>query len=324
MTNPLGDVSLTARIAGLTYDLNSEAIRLLDYDLGLATATRLSQRTPGQQGDTDLGFRLAPRFLNLYWIMAAATNTDYRANRKTMLEVFQPRDNDAVVLTFDFGGGLLRNVDVNLDGPLLFSQRVEWIEHCSGVFKAADPRLYHPDIKTVLFNLAGTGSATQGWEIPWEIPWEIGTDTLNATANILYAPTLEGDSGSRLGAVEYPVIRIFGPVENPVITNETTGDVIALTDEGGLVLADETEWVEIDLADPPRRDAKTILDQDGNSAAHYLTPESDFFSWHLAPAGERLPAGNYGDGVNVIRVVGANVTAVTRVVMNYYDRYVGV
>ncbi|MCB9135153.1 MAG: hypothetical protein H6636_06990 [Anaerolineales bacterium] len=318
----LGDAMLSARVAGMDYDLNSEAIRLLDYDLGLVSAARLAQRTPGQVGDTDVGYILAPRYLNLYWSLVGATGSAYRENRGTMMEVWQPRDNDPVVLTFDFGDQV-RVIEVNIDGPLLFSERVEWVERCSGVFKASDPRLYDPEIRTVIFNLAGAGGSTSGWEIPWEIPWEIGTDTLNATANLLYAPALDG-SGSRLGTVEYPVIRIFGPIENPVITNETTGEIIALTDEGGLVLADETEWVEIDLANPPRRDAKTILNQDGNSAAQYLTPESDFFSWHLAPAGEKLPAGNYADGYNLIRVTGENVTRVTRVVMNYYDRYIGV
>lgn len=319
----LGDVLLTASVGGLTYDLNETRLRLLDYDLGPAANARLSQRPPGQVGDTDLGFVAAPRFMHLFWAIAGGDLAGYRAMRGRMMEVWKARDNDPVLLTFDWGI-FQRACYANLDGPLLFSDRLEAVERVSGVFKANDPRLFDPTIRTAIFNLAGAGGSTSGWEIPWEIPWEIGTDTLNASVTILYAPDETGLAGSRLGAVEFPVIRIYGPITNPVVTNETTGEVLDLSDGGGLTLADESEWVELDLANPPRRDAKTVLDQDGASASHYLTPESDLFSWHLAPAGEKLPAGNYADGMNTIRVTGEDVTAVTRVVMNYYDRYVGV
>jgi hypothetical protein len=207
---------------------------------------------------------------------------------------------------------------VNLDGELLWKDRVQWIEKVSGVFKASDPRLYDPAIHTVLFSLEAGGVAPTGWPIDWPIPWAIGTDVLNMAVNILYA------GGSRLGAPEYPVLHIFGPIDSPIITNETTGEIIDLSDNGGLSLADPTEWICIDLANPPRRDAKTILDQDGNSAEEFLTTASDFATFHLAPAGERLPAGNYCTGTNVIRVYGTGVTSETLVTMLYFDRFLGI
>ncbi len=308
---------LIATVAELSYDLNDgDEVRLLDYDLGLAPIRRLNQRFPAQSGDTDLGFVIEPRFLDLFWAIHGSGLSNYLAIRERLMTVFLGRDNDAVQLVFDFDG-LQRAVDVNLEGELLWSDRIEWVEKASGTFKASDPRLYDPAIKTVQFSLESGGVAPTGWPIAWPIPWPIGSDVLNMAVDIVYA------GASRLGAPEYPVIRIFGPIDSPVITNETTGEIIDLSDNGGLSLADPTEWVEIDLANPPRRDAKTILDQDGNSAEEYLTTASDFATWHLAPAGERLPAGNYCTGTNTVRIYGTGVTSETLATINYYDRYLG-
>jgi hypothetical protein len=264
-----------------------------------------------------MGFRFDPRYLDLFWAIRGSDSADYWAIRERMMTVFQSRDNDAVQLIFDLDG-IQRAVDVNLDGELLWRDRMQWIEKVSGVFKASDPRLYDPDMHTVLFSLEAGGVPPTGWPIPWPIPWAIGTDILNMAVNVAYAGL------SRLGAPEYPVIRIFGPIDSPVLTNETTGEIIDLSDSGGLSLVDPTEWICIDLANPPRRDAKTILDQDGNSAEEYLTTASDFATFHIAPAGERLPAGNYCTGTNTIRVYGTGVTSATLATMLYFDRYLGI
>jgi hypothetical protein len=310
---------LIANVAGLLYDLNDgDEIRLLDYDLGIAAARRLSQRSPAQlYGDSDLGWRMDPRYLDLYWAIHGTTLANYQAIRERIMTVFQPRDNDAVQLVFDFDG-LFRAVNVNLDGELLWRDRVEFVEKVSGVFKASDPRLYDPDMHTVLFSLEAGGVAPTGWPIPWPIPWAVGTDVLNMAVSVAYSGL------SRLGAPEYPVIRIFGPIDSPIIRNITTDEIIDLSDNGGLSLADPTEWVEVDLANPPRRDAKTILDQDGNSAEQYLTTASDFATWHIAPAGERLYDGSYCTGTNIISVYGTGVTSETLATMLYFDRYLGI
>ena len=311
-------VALTAVVAGLTYDLNDgDEIRLLDYDLGLASVRRLGQRFPSQHGDSDLGYRFDPRYLDLFWAIHGSSLANYLAIRETIMTVFQPRDNDAVQLIFDYDG-TQRAVDVNLEGELLWRDRIELVEMVSGTFKASDPRLYDPTYHTLLFSLEAGGVAPTGWPIPWPIPWAVGTDVLNMAIDVPYAGL------SRLGAPEYPVIRIFGPIDTPVITNETTGEVIDLSDNGGLALADPTEWVEIDLANPPRRDAKTILDQDGNSAEQYLTTASDFSTWHIAPAGELLSTGAYCTGTNTLRIYGTGVTSETVATIRYFDRYHGI
>jgi len=309
------DIGLTANIAGLSYDLNSAKIRLMSYDLGLSSNRRLSQRSPNQiYGDSDLGFRVDPRFSDWFWNIKGDTLADYRNQRALIMEIFQPRDNDPVQLVLDLGDRV-RALDVNLDGELLFSDRVEKIENVSGVFKSSDPRLYHPTLITEVFDLAGSSGSNLGWAIPWPIPWGIGTDILNLVKVIEYADL------SRLGAPEYPVIRIIGPIDNPVIANETTGEIIDLSDGTGISLADSSEWVEVDLADFPRRESKTIRNQDGESVDQYLTTDSDLATFHIAPAGEKLSSGAYCTGENTIRISGTGVDSTTQVSLKYYDRY---
>lgn len=314
MTTPCGP-ALTAVTAGQTYDLNDGVeISLLAYDLSLASLRRLSQRSPLQIGDTDLGFRVEPRFEDLAWVIKGTTLEDYRNVRGRFLETWVGRDT-AVQLIFAFTDRT-RALDVHLDGELNMGERMGLVERISGVFKASDPRLYDPTAITLSFSLAGAGGGgAGGWEIDWPIPWAIGTDTLDHVITFLYA------NGSRLAAPEYPRIRIFGPIDSPVVTNETTEEVIDLSANGGLSLSGPTEWVDIDLAGPDRRDAKTIRDQDGDSADQYLTSESDLATWHLAPAGEQLPDGSWATGSNTVRVQGSGVTSQSLATMTYYDRY---
>lgn len=309
--------AVTANIAGQSYNLNSDEIRLNSYDLGMASIRRLSQRSPSQlYGDTDLGFRMDPRFSDFQWTIRGSSLSGYRDLREEFMSIWVPRFDDAVQLIFDFDDRI-RALDVVLDGELLWNNRAGTIEQVSGVFRAADPRLYDPELVTVLFDLAGS-SGNDGWSIPWPVPWPIGTSILNLTKTINYAGL------SRLAAVEFPIIRVIGPITNPVIENETTEEVIDLSAEGGLILADSSEWVQIDLSNSPRRDSKTIRDQDGESIDQYLTTDSDLATWHLAPAGELLLSEAYATGQNIITVSGTGVDATTQVSLRYYDRYLAV
>lgn len=314
--------SLSAVAAGQTYDLNDGSeIRLLAYDLGLSAVRRLAQRSPLQAGDTDLGYRVDPRFVELAWVLKGAGASDaaalinYRDIRERFMEVWVPRD-DAVQVIFGFEDRT-RAVDLHLDGMFNWGERSGVVEKVSGVFKASDPRLYDPTIHNLSFSLEGQAGGA-GWTIPWAIPWAIGDDTLNLALSFLYA------GGSRLAAQEFPRITVFGPIDDLVIAQETTGETLDFTANGGLSLATSSDWVEIDLAGPDRRDAKTVRDETGASVDQYLTAASDLATWHLAPAGERLPDGSWADGNNTIRVSGTGVTSQTLVSMNYYDRYNGV
>lgn len=308
-------IGLKATVAGQTYNLNDgREIRLEVYDLGMAPAQRLWQRGPGQRGRTNLGAVGEPRFLDLAWRVTGFDLPRFYALREQMQTVFRPRQNEPVQLIFAFPGGVRRAVDVYLDGEMLFADRQHTTTRVSGTFVADDPRLYNPTLRTAVFALLDSSG---GLPVPFTVPIPIGADALNAIQSITYA------EGSRLAAEEYPVIIINGPITNPVVENITTGQQIALTASGGLIL-DEGEFVTIDLSGGSRRDAKTIRDQNGASITEYLATDSDLATWHLAFSGELLSSGLYADGTNLVRVAGSDVNLITSAELRWYDRYEGI
>lgn len=312
------NLGVTATSAEQTYDLNDrQEIFLLGYDgLGLSNHRRLTQRSPLQNGDTDLGFRIDPRFVDLAWYIQTPTLDRYYTLRERFLTLWRGRDQDPVQVVFAIPGVGNRAVDLVLDGVLDFppGDRQFTAQQFSGIFKASDWRLYDPAVNNVEFTTGSEG----GLPIPFTIPIPIGRGVINETFVVTYA------NGSRLAAPEFPIITIYGPVINPIIENLTTDEKIDLSANGGLNVA-AGDWVQVDLSGKPRRDSKTIRDQDGNSVEEFLSTDSDLVTWHLSYAGELLSNGSYNsDGNNALRVSGSGANPNTRIAIAYFNRYEGV
>lgn len=310
-------VLLSAVTAGETFNLSDgEQLRLIEHDLSLPPVTRLTRRFPLQHGDVDTGYRYQPRFLSLAWAVNGRNNAEYIGLKRLLGHVFVARDQP-VTLTFgliDGGAEEVISIDCFLDGTLLETERVESKGILSGVFRCPDPRFYDPLLRHTTFSLGGIGVSGLGWEVPWEVPWQVGPYTLSAQLNILYA-------GGRLGAApEFPRITIFGPIDNPTITNITTGETLDFSANGGLEL-EAGETVDIWLSGGFTREGRRVVDKDGNSLLPYLTPESDFSIWHLSPRGETLFNNAISNGLNTIVADGEAVTTATRVVITYANRY---
>lgn len=75
-----------------------------------------------------------------------------------------------------------------------------------------------------------------------------------------------------------PIIKVTGPTNGPIVTNETTGIKIDLN---GLVLA-AGEYVTIDVSAAP----KTILKNDGTDQSGYMTADSDWI--YLNPGSNNI------------------------------------
>jgi len=323
-----------ALIAGTTYDLtNLDGYTLLEYSgLGIANVRRLSQRGPFQHGDSDLGFRQDPRLIGLTWGVWGRGDrrlADLESLRVQLYGIFRPRDDDDVQLRFYMPGGRVRAADVNLLGAFeagTAAYEGYAAQRIAGAFRAADQRLYDPTQQTLTFSLLSTMT---GWDIEeigqttadgWDIEeigqttadgWNIGESVFNQTQTILYA------GGSLTADIEYPIIRINGPISSAVVNNQTTGEKIDLSDGGGLELL-LGEYVDIDLT------AKTLLDNNDVSVDQYLTGDSDLATFHLSYNTEKLADGSRSDGNNVIQVTGAGSTLSTSVTITWYARYIGV
>lgn len=107
---------------------------------------------------------------------------------------------------------------------------------------------------------------------------------------------------------EYPLITIRGPIQNPVIVNETIGGTLNLT---GLILG-SADTCTVDLRDGNKR----LYDQNGNTLLGSITTPASLAKFYLAAD----PAAS--GGTNTIVVTGGSVSDNTHVAIEHYHHYV--
>lgn len=290
-----------AIVNGVSYNLSDDTYcRVVAFDgLDTAPVRRLTERGPQQHGDSDVGFRLDPRFFNLVLVAVSSDRSAYYTNRRTLLNIFAPRE-EAMVVKFVLDNGDTRQIDAHLVG------QPQWTADASeaylvgrmGVqFRAADPTMYDPVEGSVVFALGGGSDA---WEIPWVIPWEIGAAALDQTVTIQYAGNWR----------TYPIVKIEGPITNAIIVNETTGEKLDFT---GVTISAGDHY-EIDC----RYGQKTVVDSAGTNKIADLSSDSDLATFHLEPI-----RGNESYRTNDINVTGSAVTEATEVYFRYRIRHTG-
>lgn len=124
-----------------------------------------------------------------------------------------------------------------------------------------------------------------------------GTATIDRSIDIAY----DGDFDT------YPVIVIRGPIVDPVIVNEATGDTLNFR---GATLGSADVWT-IDT----RYGRKSVLTSGGSSALQYLLDDSDLATFRIVP--DPIAAG----GTNTISVGGDGVGTATSITLTYHNRY---
>lgn len=262
-----------------------------DDGWGIAPLHRLTERGPLQHGDTDRGFRLDPRIGQLALIILADTEDEMYTARATLLGLFAPAETLALRWTLP---GRTRQIDVHLVSGMTMSstERGVWAQKVAVTLRAPDPTFYDPAGKAVTFRLGGGGDALV---IPMEVPMVVG-------ASVIDSSTVVDNDGDWFS---YPhLIRITGPIEDPVITNETTGEKLDFT---GTTIA-ALDYYDLDL----RYGHKTVVDSTGANKIADLTGDSDLATWHLEP------------GENSIRVTGLDATEATKVEISFFMRYMGI
>lgn len=296
-------------VSETTYDLTFDAVAWREDEdgVGLPPIRRLTERGPQQHGVTDVGFRLDARPITLVLGMLARDESRYHDRRRDLLRIFRP-STSVIKLRWTLANGEVRQLDCYATGglPMTLSERANRA-HAGGflgfyqrlpvALYAPDPLFYDPTQVTVTIEDADFA----GLEVPMAVPLVVGPGSLDETATINYA----GDWD------EYPVIRINGPITNPVITNATTGETIDLT--GASIAAGD--YYDVDL----RYGFKTVKDQDGTSRINYLTTDSDLGTWHL----KANPVPDGTTYANSITAAGTDTNDQTSIVISYYNRYIG-
>lgn len=107
--------------------------------------------------------------------------------------------------------------------------------------------------------------------------------------------------------VEYPVIKITGPIDRPVVTHNVTGDTLSF----GTHSIGSGDVYTIDL----RYGRKSVTDSGGTSRLNQLTADSDLATFAL------LPSPQTAGGTNYLTMAGTNGFSVTQLQVIYYNRY---
>jgi hypothetical protein len=292
---------LSVIVAGAeTVLTDSDLCWVESYDgVGMAPTKRITDNGPMQHGDTDLGFRLNARIIHLVLGLSGASRQDEQAKRAALLSLFRPRSYP-IALRWTYDDGSMRQIDCHYNGDMSMPIQAGngFAEKIGLTMRAADPTFYDPNAVLVSFGLGGGGHA---FTVPSPVPTHIGASSLNQILQVKYP-------GSWL---TYPyVIRITGPITDPVIANDTTGEMLSFS---GTALGNG-QYLEIDC----RYGRKTVVDQTGANKISLLSPSSNLATFHLG-ADDEAPG-----GYNAIRARGININVASRIDIGYYVRYVGI
>lgn len=316
MSNPTW---LWAIVNGVEYDLTSGNILYQEHGdgFGMPPLHRMTQRGPQQHGATNRDFRLDPRTITLIAGVARLCDADVYAARRMLLDIFKP-SNTPIKLRWDLSNDTVRQIDAFYDGSMtlpLHSAAAGGIRSqnqsgqtligtSGGVYQRTaidlfcpDPTFYDPTLVTVLMTNTSLGA---GLTVPMPVPFSVSSSAMALATVIAYA----GDW------LTYPVIRLIGPLTNPIVTNVTTGEVLDFT---GSAIETGDYW-DIDLS----YGAKTIVDSTGASRIAALSSVSDLGSWHLAAAPDA--SATYA---NTITVTAIGTVSTSAVQLTWYNRFLG-
>ena len=281
-------------VDSVTYSISDKTnFRLLKHQgLIYPPLHRLSQRGPQQDGDTDVGYRLDPRIITLKIGIYGSNLEDFYETRSLLSRIFKPTITARkLLLTL---GTTKRQIDCHCLEIAEGNRSHLWEEYGISL-KANDPTFYDPEIEEVYFELGG-GSNTL--KVPMEVPMLVGT----ANLNVIKAITYQGDEDT------YPIIYIYGPITDPIITNTTIDEKLDFT---GITIG-AGSWYKIDT----RYSQKTVEDENGDNVIDELTNDSDI-------AGFKISSETVG-GVNSFTVTGTSVDENTNIKIEYYTRFTGV
>jgi Phage tail protein len=293
--------TLTATVGGTTYVLHDVSTSLAwvgDDGWGMAPTRRITDRGPLQHGDSDIDFRLEPRLGMLKLLARASSASAHWDVRATLLRIFRP-SNTAIKLLWGLDNGAQRQIDVHYAGDLTFPSdaRLGFNQTAVVQLRASDPTYYDPTVQSVPF---GVGGGSGGFVVPVVVPVAIGSSTVNQTQVITYPGTF----------LSLPIVTIVGPITNPVVTNQSTGEKLDFT--GITITAGHSYTIDC------RNGYKTVLYDDGTNKIADLTDDSDLQTFHLDPDPD-TPGGQ-----NTIKVTGTGANTATAINIVYYVRYVGI
>lgn len=274
---------------------------------GSPLANIAETRGPYQHGSTPLSIRLTPRRIMVNIRHNGNSREEFWANRYSLLDALRwNRTNlnnpSTGILRYYRADGVIRQADVIVtDGPAFPNNSGGWDEfsYMDNIeFTAYNPIIYDPPLLSSVHSDFAASSFTQ-LTFPFTfvagVSLVFGSSQSIATQNFVL---------NYLGNwFEYPTVEISGPATDPVITNQTTGDVLAL--EGYTIASNEVVTFDLSYS------RKTVTNNSGDNLLGYLAPDSDLGDFSFVP------------GTNTINIAIEGGSVATSVMFYYKHRYTG-
>lgn len=267
--------------------------------IGMPPVAHVVQRSPRQDGDTLLDVRLEPREVTvgiLQWQTSRQGFWEARRALLNMLKRFEALKLRLVISdtseSFDLDVAYEAGAALGTDESLGLKDFAAAIR-----LRAHEPIWYASDPSSLVVGVPALGDAGI---FPWTFPITFGMASINTDIVLNYAGTWKA----------YPQIDIRGPITNPIVTNNSTGETLKIE-----TTVPDSEVVRIDLS----TNVKTVrnITTDTNWM-QYLSDDSDLATWHLAAD----PEASGGDNsLHFEGLVGGANTAIT---LRWNDRYIGV
>jgi hypothetical protein len=262
--------------------------------LGMPPIEYVTQRGPFQHGETVKEMWLRPRVIQLGVRRNACSRAEYQTLRYSMLDSLRPNRTSPVSpgkLRKYLADGTVREWFVYLtEGPSFPSGDLkswdQWSIQDTIRFTAYDPVARDPVQKSAVFASSGTVGA-----FPITFPLQIAA--FGTSAPIPYSGTWDS----------FPLITINGPATGVVIRNVTTGELLSFS---YTVPSARVVTITLDYGN------KSVKLDDGTNLIGYMSSDSDVGSFHLEP------------GPNTFQVYASGTSAISSVILQWYDRYIGV
>jgi len=195
---------------------------------------------------------------------------DYEEKRRALGQAFTIL-NGLQEITFTTRGGLVVKADCIVNSPVEMPYEKGAVTRGDFRIELIAPYPFflseNAQVTTVYVFQGGGG------EIPSEIPFTF-TDSLSSDVDI-----------NNLGNVEaYPIIRLYGIMDTPVIRNNTSGLQLSLNYD----LDTEDKYLEIDIY------RRTVVRDDGSN--QYAQATGDFWTLKTGINNIVLSASSFGDG----------------------------
>jgi len=266
---------------------------------GIAPITRIVQRGPFQDGDTDVDYRINPRVINLPIVIPGTTYDEMMNNRENLIQMFKP-GNDTATLRHTLNEGdpfyeISRSIDVKISGASMDTSSTDFHVRSVIQLRADDPTWYNSTQKSQQMTYTQYGTPTP-YPKPYPVPY--GADSVDNTISVAYTGTVMAS----------PILQCIGPLTNLTLV-DGAGRLIQFTSS----VPDGDIWT-IDL----RYGKKTVVNTAGISQFASLSIYSDLINWGL------YPDPTFNAGLQYLSVSATGTTSDSNVTMFWYDRYVGI